>query len=67
MEPDEQLMRSIEEQIGVTENAKNTFREEILIRISSYARKGQAVRVHLARAAAGGDREEDLRRPARTW
>jgi serine protein kinase len=40
MEPDEQLMRSIEEQIGITENAKRTFREEILIRISSLARKG---------------------------
>ena len=41
MEPDEQLMRSIEEQIGVSENAKNTFRQEILIRISSYARRGK--------------------------
>ena len=41
MEPDEQLMRSIEEQIGVTENAKKPFREEILIRISSLARRGQ--------------------------
>jgi serine protein kinase len=42
MEPDEQLMRSIEEQIGITENAKKAFREEILIRISSLARKGVA-------------------------
>jgi len=42
MEPDEQLMRSIEEQIGISENAKNTFRQEILIRISSYARKGKS-------------------------
>jgi serine protein kinase len=41
IEPDEQLMRSIEEQIGISENAKNTFRQEILIRISSYARKGR--------------------------
>ncbi|MGI6064912.1 MAG: PrkA family serine protein kinase [Bacillota bacterium] len=39
MEPDEKLMRSIEEQIGVSENAKKSFREEILIRISTYARK----------------------------
>ena len=39
-DPDEQLMRSIEEQIGVTENSKRSFREEILIRISSLARKG---------------------------
>jgi serine protein kinase len=42
MEPDEQLMRSIEEQIGISDNAKNTFRQEILIRISSYARKGRS-------------------------
>jgi serine protein kinase len=41
MEPDERLMRSIEEQIGITDNAKKTFREEILIRISSLARRGQ--------------------------
>ncbi len=41
MEPDEKLMRSIEEQIGISENAKKSFREEILIRISSYARKGK--------------------------
>ncbi|HEY0753034.1 MAG TPA: LAGLIDADG family homing endonuclease [Ktedonobacteraceae bacterium] len=40
MEPDEQLMRSIEEQIGVSETSKKSFREEILIRISSLARKG---------------------------
>jgi serine protein kinase len=42
MEPDEKLMRSIEEQIGVTENAKRAFREEILIRLSSLARRGQS-------------------------
>jgi serine protein kinase len=41
MEPDERLMRSIEEQIGISENAKNMFRQEILIRISTYARKGK--------------------------
>lgn len=41
MEPDEKLMRSIEEQIGISENAKNAFRQEILIRISTYARKGK--------------------------
>src|SRR5260370_28965296 len=39
MEPDEHLMRSIEDQINVSENAKRSFREEILIRISSLARK----------------------------
>lgn len=41
IEPDEKLMRSIEEQIGISENVKKTFRDEILIRISSYARKGK--------------------------
>lgn len=41
LDPDEKLMRSIEEQIGISENAKKTFREEILIRISAYARKGR--------------------------
>lgn len=40
VEPDEKLMRSIEEQIGVTENAKKSFREEILIRLSTLARRG---------------------------
>ncbi len=42
LDADEKLMRSIEEQIGVTENAKRAFREEILIRISSLARRGQS-------------------------
>ncbi|GAW28316.1 PrkA family serine protein kinase [Carboxydocella sp. ULO1] len=41
LDPDEKLMRSIEEQIGVSENAKKSFREEILIRLSSYARRGK--------------------------
>ena len=41
VEPDEKLMRSIEEQIGISENAKRSFREEIMIRISTYARKGK--------------------------
>ncbi|MCY9347973.1 serine/threonine protein kinase PrkA [Bacillus spizizenii] len=41
MNPGEKLMRSIEEQIGISENAKKAFREEILIRISAYARKGK--------------------------
>jgi serine protein kinase len=42
IEPDEKLMRSIEEQIGVTETAKKAFREEILIRLSALARRGQS-------------------------
>jgi serine protein kinase len=41
LEPDESLMRSIEEQIGVSDTSRKAFREEILIRISSLARRGQ--------------------------
>lgn len=41
LNPDERLMRSIEEQIGISENAKKAFREEILIRMSAYSRKGK--------------------------
>ncbi len=46
IDPDEKLMRSIEEQIGISENAKKTFREEILIRISTYARRGKKFDYH---------------------
>jgi serine protein kinase len=46
VDPDEKLMRSIEEQIGVTDNAKKTFREEILIRMAAMARKGQKFEYH---------------------
>lgn len=46
IDPNEKLMRSIEEQIGISENAKKAFREEILIRISVYARKGQKFDYH---------------------
>ncbi|MBF6613691.1 MAG: PrkA family serine protein kinase [Chloroflexi bacterium] len=41
LEPDEGLMRSIEEQIGVSDTSRKAFREEILIRISTLARRGQ--------------------------
>jgi len=46
IEADEKLMRSIEEQIGVSENAKRAFREEILIRLSTFARKGKQFEYH---------------------
>ena len=46
IDPNEKLMRSIEEQIGISENAKKAFREEILIRISVYARKGKKFDYH---------------------
>ena len=41
VEPDEKLMRSIEEQTGVTENGKQTFRESILMAMASLARRGR--------------------------
>jgi serine protein kinase len=41
VDPDEHLMRAIEEQIGVAETAKKGFREEILIRLSALARRSQ--------------------------
>jgi serine protein kinase len=39
--PNEKLMRKVEETIGISENAKKAFREEVLIRMSSYQRKGK--------------------------
>jgi len=42
VDPDERLMRSIEEQIGVTENSKREFREGILRSVASLMRRGQA-------------------------
>jgi serine protein kinase len=42
VEPDERLMRSIEEQIGVTENAKREFREGIMRSVASLMRRGQS-------------------------
>lgn len=46
VDPDERLMRSIEEQIGISDNAKRAFREEILIRISTYSRRGKKFEYH---------------------
>jgi serine protein kinase len=45
VEPDERLMRSIEEQIGVTENAKREFREGIMRSVASLMRRGQTFTV----------------------
>lgn len=45
VEPDERLMRSIEEQIGVTENAKREFREGVMRSVASLMRRGQAFNV----------------------
>ncbi|NUL81126.1 MAG: protein prkA [Armatimonadetes bacterium] len=40
LDPDEKLMRSIEEQIGVSDNAKREFREGVLRSVASLARRG---------------------------
>ena len=45
VEPDERLMRSIEDQIGVTENAKREFREGIMRSVASLMRRGQSFTV----------------------
>jgi serine protein kinase len=45
VDPDERLMRSIEEQIGVTENAKREFREGIMRSVASLMRRGQSFTV----------------------
>jgi len=42
VDPDERLMRSIEEQIGVSENAKREFREGIMRSVASVTRRGNA-------------------------
>ena len=41
VDPDERLMRSIEEQISVTENQKREFREGIMRSVASLMRRGQ--------------------------
>src|SRR5699024_6393129 len=46
LEPNEKLMRSIEEQSGISEDAKQDYKEEIFIRISFCARKGETFQYH---------------------
>lgn len=41
MEPDDRLMRSVEEQIGISETQATSFREDILIRMAHYYRSGK--------------------------
>lgn len=40
-DPDEDLMRSIEEQIGISANGKKEFRSELLMRMASMFRRGE--------------------------
>lgn len=39
LEPDERVMRSLEEQLGISENAKKAFREEVLMLNSAAVRR----------------------------
>jgi serine protein kinase len=39
--PDEKLMRAVEEQVGVTDNAKDGFRQGVLVRIGITLRSGR--------------------------
>lgn len=41
--PDEKLMRAVEDQVGVTENAKDAFRQGVLVRIGITLRSGRAL------------------------
>ena len=43
IEPDERLMKAIEEQIGVSENAKREYRQELLNRVGALSRRGETV------------------------
>ncbi len=43
VEPDERLMRSIEEQIGVADNAKREFRSDVLHKVVALTRRGKAL------------------------
>lgn len=45
-DPDEKLMRSIEEQIGINETSKKEFRNELLIRMGATLRKGETFDHH---------------------
>ncbi len=40
-DPDEKLMRSIEEQIGVSDSGKKEFRNELMVRMASILRQGK--------------------------
>ncbi len=62
-EPDERLMRSIEEKIDIPESRKDDFRREIMNYIGALALDGQEVRLPHERAAAQGARAEAVRGP----
>lgn len=44
IEPDERFMKSLEDLIGVSEGARKSFREELLVRVAGCLRRGEAFR-----------------------
>ena len=62
-EPDERLMRSIEEKIDIPESRKEDFRREIMNYIGALAVEGRHVRLPDQRAAAQGARAQAVRGP----
>ena len=62
-EPDERLMRAIEEKIDIPESRKDDFRREIMNYIGALAIEGKTVQLPDQRAAAQGAGAEALRGP----
>ena len=62
-EPDERLMRSIEEKIDIPESRKDDFRREIMNYIGALAIEGKKFDYQHQRAAAQGARAEAVRGP----
>jgi serine protein kinase len=65
VDADERLMRSIEEQIGVSENAKREFREGIMRSVASVSRRGGSFGVGSDERLKEAPGKETLRRPER--
>ena len=62
-EPDERLMRSIEEKIDIPESRKDDFRREIMNYIGALAVEGKKFDYEHQRAAAHGARAQAVRGP----
>ncbi len=62
-EPDERLMRSVEEKIDIPDGRKDDFRREIMNYIGALAIDGKTLRLQDQRAAAKGPGAEAVRGP----
>jgi predicted Ser/Thr protein kinase len=65
-EPDERLMRSIEEKIDIPESRKDDFRREIMNYIGALAVEGKTFRLQDERAAPQGARTQTVRGTRKT-